>query len=86
MVSANETQVLLDRLFQSNTIQEASIQWTMPTRNWKEALNQFIIEFKDRLTDFIETESYTELSTSSFFQFLQNNCICLRLTKNVITE
>jgi transposase-like protein len=34
-------------------IKEASKKWTMPIRNWKPALNHFIIEFEDRLTDFI---------------------------------
>ena len=34
-------------------IQEASKKWTMPIRNWKEALNRFMIEFEDRLTDYI---------------------------------
>jgi transposase-like protein len=34
-------------------IQEASKKWTMPIRNWKLALNRFMIEFEDRLTDFI---------------------------------
>ena len=32
-------------------IQEASKKWTMPIRNWKLALNRFMIEFEDRLTD-----------------------------------
>ncbi len=30
-------------------IQQASRKWTMPIRNWKPALNRFIIEFGDRL-------------------------------------
>ena len=34
-------------------IQEASKKWTMPIRNWKAALNRFMIEFEDRLKDFI---------------------------------
>ena len=34
-------------------IQEASKKWTMLIRNWKPALNRFIIEFEDRLTDYI---------------------------------
>jgi len=34
-------------------IQEASKKWTMPIRNWKEALNRFMIEFEDRLKDYI---------------------------------
>ena len=34
-------------------IQEASKKWTMPIRNWKQALNRFMIEFEDRLTDFV---------------------------------
>ena len=34
-------------------IQEASRKWTMPIRNWKAALNRFMIEFEDRLTDYV---------------------------------
>ena len=34
-------------------IQQASIKWTMPIRNWKAALNRFMIEFEERLTDYI---------------------------------
>ena len=41
-------------------IQTAAKKWTMPIRNWKAALNWFIpsrgtevIEFEDRLTDYI---------------------------------
>jgi len=29
-------------------IQDASKKWTMPIRNWKQALNRFIIEFEKR--------------------------------------
>ena len=34
-------------------ILEASKKWTMPIRNWKAALNRFMIEFEERLTDYI---------------------------------
>ncbi|PUB78355.1 MAG: IS256 family transposase, partial [gamma proteobacterium symbiont of Ctena orbiculata] len=34
-------------------IQEASRKWTMPIRNWKTALNRFMIEFEDRLADYV---------------------------------
>ena len=34
-------------------IQQAAKKWTMPIRNWKQALNRFMIEFEDRLTDYI---------------------------------
>jgi len=34
-------------------IQEASKKWTMPIKNWKSALNRFMIEFEDRLQDYI---------------------------------
>lgn len=33
--------------------QAASKKWTMPIRNWKPALNRFMIEFEDRLVDYI---------------------------------
>jgi len=34
-------------------IENAAKKWTMPIRNWKTALNRFMIEFEDRLKDFI---------------------------------
>jgi len=34
-------------------IQQASKKWTMPIRNWKTALNYFMIVFEDRLKDHI---------------------------------
>jgi len=34
-------------------IQEASKKWTMHIRNWKTALNRFMIEFEDRLKDYV---------------------------------
>ena len=34
-------------------ILDASKKWTMPIRNWKAALNRFMIEFEDRLTGFV---------------------------------
>ncbi len=34
-------------------IQQASKRWTMPIRNWKPALNRFMIEFEDRLSDYV---------------------------------
>lgn len=33
-------------------IQSASKKWTMPIRNWKPALNRFMIDFGDRLSDY----------------------------------
>jgi putative transposase len=35
------------------TIDAASKKWTMPIRNWKTALNRFLIEFEDRSKGFI---------------------------------
>ena len=34
-------------------VQEASKKWTMPIRDWKSALNRFIIEFEDRLDNYL---------------------------------
>ena len=34
-------------------IQQASKKWTMPIRNWKAALNRFMIEFEGRLAQYI---------------------------------
>ena len=32
-------------------IQQASKKWSMPVRDWKQALNRFSIEFEDRMPD-----------------------------------
>ena len=34
-------------------VQEASKKWTMPIRDWKPALNRFMILFEDRLNPFV---------------------------------
>ncbi|WP_395375119.1 IS256 family transposase [Marinicella sp. W31] len=34
-------------------ISDASKKWTMPIRNWKLALNRFVLEFEHRLSDYI---------------------------------
>jgi putative transposase len=34
-------------------INEASKKWTMPVRNWKSAMNRFMIEFEDRLAEHV---------------------------------
>jgi len=34
-------------------IQQASKKWTMPIRDWKPALNRFMIEFEDRLAEYV---------------------------------
>ena len=34
-------------------IQEASKKWTMPIRNWKDALNRFMILFENHMAEFI---------------------------------
>ncbi|XAW89864.1 IS256 family transposase [Vibrio sp. CDRSL-10 TSBA] len=34
-------------------IQDASKRWTMPIRNWRQALNRFMIMFEDRLRDYM---------------------------------
>jgi transposase-like protein len=34
-------------------IQSASKKWTMPIRNWKPALNRFMIEFEEQLAPYI---------------------------------
>ncbi|MGF1729367.1 IS256 family transposase [Photobacterium kasasachensis] len=34
-------------------IQDASKKWTMPIRNWRQALNRFMIMFEDRLTNYL---------------------------------
>ena len=34
-------------------VQQAAKKWTMPIRNWKPALNRFMIEFDERLTPYI---------------------------------
>ena len=34
-------------------IRDASKKWTMPIRNWKAAMNRFLILFEDRLADYV---------------------------------
>ncbi len=34
-------------------VQQASKKWTMPIHNWKPALNRFMIEFEERLAEYI---------------------------------
>jgi transposase-like protein len=34
-------------------IQQASKKWTMPIRNWKAAMNRFMIEFEDRMKNYV---------------------------------
>jgi len=34
-------------------IMDASKKWTMPIRNWKTALNRFMIEFEGRLKAYV---------------------------------
>jgi putative transposase len=34
-------------------IQQASKKWTMPIRNWKAAMNRFMIEFDERLKNYV---------------------------------
>ena len=34
-------------------IREASKKWTISIRNWKPAMNRFVIEFEDRLHDHV---------------------------------
>jgi len=34
-------------------IQAASKKWTMPIRNWKLAMNRFMIEFEEQLAPYL---------------------------------
>ena len=34
-------------------VEDASKRWTMPIRNWKTAMNHFMIQFEDRLKDYV---------------------------------
>ena len=34
-------------------IRDAAKKWTMPIRDWKAALNRFMITFEDRLVDYV---------------------------------
>jgi len=34
-------------------IEQASKKWTMSIRDWKGAMNRFMIEFEDRLKDYV---------------------------------
>ena len=48
-------------------IMDASKKWTMPIRNWRGALNRFIIEFEDRLAEYVQPVIYTEIFTVPFY-------------------
>ena len=41
------------QLGNGNPIMDASKKWTMPIRNWKLVLNRFMIEFEDRLVEYV---------------------------------
>ncbi len=43
--------------------QPASKNWTMPIKNWKRALNRFVIEFEEQLAPHLYTP---KISTSSW--------------------
>jgi transposase-like protein len=47
----SDSYLFLSKLYLA--VQDASKKWTMPIRNWKEALNRFMIEFEDRLRDYL---------------------------------
>jgi transposase-like protein len=46
-------------------IEQAAKKWSRPIRDWKPALNQFIILYQDRLSDIFLTAVYTESITPS---------------------
>ncbi len=46
-------------MIQLISIEQASKKWTMPIRNWKTALNRFMI-FRDRLKDVILNLAVTQ--------------------------
>ncbi|MCA2493010.1 transposase, partial [Vibrio sp. 2175-1] len=37
----------------NSVIRKAIKKWTMPIRNWRQALNRFMIMFEDRLTEYM---------------------------------
>jgi len=45
-------------------IENASKKWTMPLRDWKTAINQFMIMYQDRMPNFNKAV-YTDLFTLS---------------------
>jgi hypothetical protein len=50
-------------------VEAASKKWTMPIRNWKPALNRFMIEFEEQLAPHTyKAGSYTVCFTNSSFK------------------
>ncbi len=41
------------KLAKSSIYTDPSKRWTMPIRNWRQALNRFMIMFEDRLTEYM---------------------------------
>ncbi|MDO9816285.1 hypothetical protein Q7497_04115, partial [Glaesserella parasuis] len=54
-------------------IKDASKKWTMPIQNWKLAMNQFMIDFGDRLDDHRFITASTSLMQRIFlYRFAKN--------------
>jgi len=51
-------------------IEQAAKKGSMPIRDWKPALNQFMILYEDRFPEIFLTAVYTEFFTPSFFYVL----------------
>jgi hypothetical protein len=49
----NWTAIRVKRSMPRLAIHEASKKWTMPVRNWKSAINRFMIQFEDRLANYV---------------------------------
>jgi len=50
-------------------IENASKKWTMPLRDWKTAINQFMIMYQDRMPNFNKAV-YTDLFTLSYLNII----------------
>lgn len=46
-------------------IEQAAKTWSMPIRDWKPALDQFMILYEDRSPEIFLTAVYTDILTSS---------------------
>jgi transposase-like protein len=41
-----------EKISRSSAIENAAKKWYMPLRDWKPAINQFMIMYQDRIPDF----------------------------------
>jgi hypothetical protein len=66
-------------------VEAASKKWTMPIRNWKPALNFFMIEFKEQLAPHLQNAQLHSFFTPSNFVNFRNYVVStLRLEQPIL--